>query len=63
MSECDGRRVVSIKNTVTDTTLLVHVAMINRSDKSDFRSSEWIVSREIHIEKEQSIFIRSLFRT
>ena len=49
VSESYGRRVVSIENTMANTALLIHVAVVNWGDKSDFRGSERIVSWEIGI--------------
>lgn len=62
MPKSNGWRIVSIENTMTYSTLLVHITMIDRGYESDLRGFEWIISWEINIEKKQAIFIRSLFR-
>lgn len=41
--EFQGRRVVPVKYTVTNSALLIHVAVINQSYKSNLWSSERII--------------------
>ena len=63
MSKGKSWRVISVKDTMTYSSLLVHIAVIDWSDESNFWSSEGVVSRETDIEKEHTILIGSLFRT
>jgi hypothetical protein len=51
------RGIVSVEDGVTDTTLSVHVAVVNRGDEAYLGSLEGIITRELHVEQEESIFI------
>ena len=42
--------------------MLIHVAVINRGNESNLRSSEGIVTREVSIEDEDTVFIGGFLR-
>jgi len=46
---------------MANSTLGIHVAVIDWSDEAHLRCFEGIVSWELGVEQEQSILIRSLF--
>lgn len=46
---------------MADSSLRVHVTVVDWSDESNFRSLEGIVSRELCVEQEQPILVGSLF--
>ena len=55
--------VVSVEDTMANSALRVHVAVVNWCDKSHFWSSEWVIVGELGVQQEQSIFIWSIFWT
>ena len=50
VSESYGRRVVPIKNAMANTALLIHVAVVYRSDEPNLRCSERVISWEVSIQ-------------
>lgn len=58
--EGDGWGIVSIKDRMANSSLTVHIAVINWSNESHLWSSEWVVIRELDVEKEESSLIWSL---
>ena len=50
LSESQGWTIVSVENGMADTALRVHIAMVDRSNKSHLRSFERIISRKLGIE-------------
>jgi hypothetical protein len=52
MPEGQSGAIVSIENRVANSSLGVHIAMVDRSDKAYFWSLEGVVSWELRIEQE-----------
>lgn len=50
LPEAKGWTIVSVEHGVADAALRVHVAVVNRSDESDFGCVEGVVARELSVE-------------